>query len=138
MRTTVKTCFRCRLSKPVTEFYRHPMMADGHLGKCKDCTKRDVRSNRRKRQDYYAAYDRERGSRTIAKGQKNAAATSAVARAVREGRLIKEPCFFCAATESLHAHHIDYTKKLDVVWLCARCHRRLHAYEELREKVTNG
>jgi hypothetical protein len=35
----MKKCFICGIEKEISEFYLHPHMKDGHLGKCKDCTK---------------------------------------------------------------------------------------------------
>lgn len=56
----VKTCISCNVEKPISEFYRHKQMGDGHLNKCKACTKRDVKNNRCKKLDYYREYDRNR------------------------------------------------------------------------------
>jgi len=36
-----KICFRCDNMKLLTEYYKHPQMSDGLLGKCKTCTKED-------------------------------------------------------------------------------------------------
>jgi hypothetical protein len=39
----MKECFKCGVSKSLDSFYKHKKMKDGHLNKCIDCTKKDVR-----------------------------------------------------------------------------------------------
>jgi hypothetical protein len=36
-----KVCFKCNEEKEITEYYKHKEMSDGHLNKCKNCTKKD-------------------------------------------------------------------------------------------------
>ena len=133
-----KVCFKCRKRKSIEQFYRHPMMGDGRLGKCKECTKKDVHENRGKRIDYYRAYDRERAK--IPERRKSSAAITAIWRkadarrsaahnavawAIRSGRLERMDCEKCGRRDSL-AHHESYDRKLDVRWLCQPCHKQRH------------
>jgi hypothetical protein len=53
-------------------------------------------------------------------------ARQAVHRAVKSGRLVRGPCEECGATENVQGHHDDYSKPLDVRWLCPTCHAKEH------------
>lgn len=45
--------------------------------------------------------------------------------AIRDGKLERKPCEKCGDPKS-HGHHFDYTKPLEVVWLCATHHGEVH------------
>lgn len=45
--------------------------------------------------------------------------------AVKTGKVKKLPCCECGASQ-VEAHHADYSKPLDVVWLCPKHHRYAH------------
>jgi hypothetical protein len=52
-------------------------------------------------------------------------ARSAARAAIRDGRLTRQPCEICGAT-NVEAHHDDYSKALAVRWLCQLHHHELH------------
>lgn len=141
----MKTCFKCGESKPITEFYKHKRMADGHLGKCKACTKSDVATNYRDNHEAKQEYERERfqrpdRKRKIAEYQRRLRrkypdkyrARRAVRRAMLSGVLRRQPCEVCGLKTS-EAHHEDYSKPLQVRWLCRRHHRAAEGRSVLDE-----
>jgi len=159
-----KTCFKCGITKETSFFYRHKAMGDGFLGKCKECTKKDAIKNRNDNLDYYQEYDRKRSwlpkrikQRKIvaerwkkdpklkkrnselkaAWSEKNTikrAAHILTGSAIKSGKLLKQPCEVCGKTK-VEAHHDDYSKPLDVRWLCKFHHTEHHKLE--REKNRN-
>lgn len=135
---TAKVCIACGESKPLDLFYRHPGMADGHLGRCKECQKSLARQTRLAKLEHVREYDRQRASlghrreltkRTVRRERElhpeKSRARSAVQRAIRAGSLARRPCEVCGRADS-HAHHDDYGRPLDVRWLCPVHHSEAH------------
>ena len=46
--------------------------------------------------------------------------------ALRHGKLVRGPCEVCGVTEGIDGHHTDYTRPLEVRWLCKEHHRQAH------------
>jgi len=46
-------------------------------------------------------------------------------KALYHGELVREPCVVCGEEKS-QGHHEDYSKPLDVVWLCSLHHHERH------------
>lgn len=151
MQLSARICRVCESEKSDEDFYWSSRY------KCKECIKQSVRENRAANADRYKAYDRQRANRpdrvaarlayqqTEAFRQSHVTATRkwdannpqrrraqwAVSNAVRDGKLQKLPCFCCGEQE-VEGHHPDYSRPLDVVWLCVRHHNELHAEHEAR------
>src|SRR6266436_1025182 len=54
----------------------------------------------------------------------------AVQFALRRGRLVKpKRCEDCNAEVPLQGHHPNYKERLNVIWLCAACHKKAHRRE---------
>ena len=147
----MKRCMKCGIEKELDAYYKHPAMADGHLNKCKECTKTDVRKNREENKDHYVEFEKKRamaphrvemrkkylqtdaGKKAKARGIKSYhgryhfkyVAHNLTYNAIRNGKLIRLPCEECG-NEKSQAHHDDYSKPLSVRWLCTTHHRAWH------------
>jgi hypothetical protein len=134
-----KRCVQCGEIRPLEDFHKRSASKDGHQPKCKACSKAYfqqwlvaggsalVRAYHRERRRDPAARAIDRGrvavyrkrhpDRTRAHGRVN--------NAVRDGRLVRGPCEKCGAMET-HGHHDDYSKPLEVRWLCRVHHEEHH------------
>lgn len=63
-------------------------------------------------------------------------ARKAVNHAIEAGRLSSRPCQKCGGTLNLQAHHHDYSKPLDVEWLCSKCHGELRRKHPITKECT--
>lgn len=121
-----KKCFKCGRELPITEFYRHPQMADGHLNKCKDCTKNDVHNNYEKNiqnQDFIEkerARGRDKYRRLGYASKKSAHSENRNTREFLSRRGID--------MTDLEVHHWDYNRKKDVFLLGKREHKYIHRF----------
>jgi hypothetical protein len=131
-----KCCFRCGRRRLLKFFYKDRRMADGHLGKCIDCTKSDVAANYAIRRETRSAYEAARAKDPARRAQQarnlrkyrrghpdRARAHAAVSYALRAGKLVRGPCRFCGTSVRVQAHHADYSRPLEVLWECFKCHR---------------
>ena len=135
-----KLCFKCGEVKLMKDFYKHKKMADGHLNKCKVCTKKDVTTNRYRNHEHYLSYDKKRfrdsaerkkthleaSEKYRKKSKVQIAARGKLRRQVLKGNIAVQPCSVCGIVENVEAHHKDYSRPLDVVWLCSQHHGELH------------
>jgi len=149
---TSKSIFRPTL---VILCFQHIVLALGwaiygaNMKKCKNCDRESlnyssmcrehhnerIRNYRASNSEKLRAYDRKRyadnpeskletNRKWVRDNPEKIKARNAVNHAIEYGKLVREPCF-CGNKKS-EAHHEDYSKPLDVVWLCRKHHKRRH------------
>lgn len=78
-----------------------------------------------------AAYQRNKAKRIAYDHARDRVKTNARSRIrvlVARGKIARMPCNVCGEIKS-QAHHDDYSKPLDVTWLCPKHHKELHMRE---------
>ena len=122
----VKTCSNCYEEKSSEDFYKSIINKDGLLGQCKACHNKNVNANRKNKKLLSFKQVAPHKKFWLQENKLKQKAHQDVAYAVQTGRLIRQPCERCDTTEHVVAHHEDYNKPLDVVWLCKHHHKERH------------
>jgi hypothetical protein len=147
-----KACSRCSEVRPLTEFHADRRAPDGKRSECKACTQASVKRWRESNSDAHRAADArykaglpgevkrawsrsylqrhpdrraEQRRRFRREHPDKARAHNALNKAVQEGRLQRPAaCQWCGAGGRIEGSHRDYSRPLEVLWLCVSCHRR--------------
>ncbi len=133
-----KQCFKCKKKKKLKFFYLHSQTKDGHLNKCRFCTKLDVKKRYHKEFEKIQAYEKLRfqkpeRKKLLRKYQEKRRkkypgkerARKKTSSAIRDNKIIRNPCEICGDKKS-EAHHLDYRRPFLISWLCFKHHRKLH------------
>lgn len=122
-----KKCSTCKRTAPLTDFYRDKRQPDGLYVNCKRCA--NISTERWKHNTGY--YEKKNQSlRARARIQVNLA--------VNKG-LLSRPDICSrygdrvACYGGIEGHHPDYSKPLEVIWLC-RAHHNKHHYDTKQSK----
>lgn len=158
-----KQCNQCLETKPFDDFYKDSTCIDGRFGKCKPCRAAYAKAQRLADPDKFRARGarnraaataeqktryrlaknakrkavtaaRDRKKRAISPHRMKVSANDAVKKALKSGRITRKPCEVCGVEQRIHAHHDDYSKPLDVRWLCRKHHDEWHA-EDRRKRA---
>lgn len=131
----MKICFKCGKELPHSSFYKHPQMPDGHLNKCIECFKAEMREryDQKCKDPEWLKKERERGREKYRRLGYAARAT--------ERKITKQNKFRCmkdvrrdiesCLSRDKELHHWDYNQRYNLILLDKKLHHRLHSVIEL-------
>lgn len=148
----MKTCTHCSQELPLDAFHKHKGFQDGHRNICKVCanevSRKYYRDNRDKHLEScrswktrnktrFENYQKQYKQTTQAQNNQRKWAMSHPIRvkaqktlnyAVFKGELEKSSCCQVCGDSAprIEAHHYDYNKPLEVIWVCTSCHGWIH------------
>lgn len=122
-----KVCRKCEKLLPVERF---SIRYGTQIADCKGCVVARVVQWRVKNREKYLALKTRSEESFKRRRPEVLRARRQLQRAVRLGTISRPGhCTACPAICVPEGHHPDYTKPLQVNWLCRKCHRKLHREE---------
>ena len=142
----MKTCSKCNQDKPLIEFYTTSITEDGLQYLCKSCVADYYQTNKTRickrmreyrktrvgivetRKRYMGTERGKELSRLASKKYRlkhpdRCEARKIVRRAIDSGELVRPTiCPSCDTETFIESHHPDYSKPLEIEWLCNKCH----------------
>jgi hypothetical protein len=148
----MKKCNTCGKTKECKDFHLRRAAPDLMASKCKACQSLYDKSRSKNPERAAARYNYSKTAQGIESGnrakkkwaannkgkvyeitksyrEKNPTKYKAhgkISYAIKTGLLARMPCEVCSSTENIHAHHDDYSKPLNIRWLCAIHHNKWH------------
>ena len=150
-------CKSCKKIKLRSNFWKHIQKKNGLQSYCKNCKKQLWRQytsnpiNRRKVRDNHCRWYENGGKLIVRRNRlrwqkKNRSwrfvpkekriAYTILRTSIRNGSISKPlVCSNCGKISKIEGHHYDYSKPLDVLWLCNPCHRNVHDKLKIEEQL---
>lgn len=140
-------CSKCKRIKSLKDFFKDRAMQSGLKSACKVCcnTYRKQNSKEKRKTNLIAQLARTNKNRskvnkaTRIRYHNNREINlirSKVGHAVRTGLIDRQPCCMCGDLKT-EAHHYDYSKPFELVWLCRVHHSRLHGAIKRGKRVSD-
>lgn len=155
----MKMCSKCRQVKQPKDFLRSKWATSGWQSWCRACKNAGSRGyqHSHKGNEVRLKYNQTSTCKfNVRKYRQSPKGRTAVAKALRKyrstypdrikahtevrnaivaGIIVRQPCEVCGSTENIHGHHDDYSKPLEVRWLCPKHHREHHTAERAKEQT---
>jgi hypothetical protein len=116
----MKKCSKCLRVLPFNSFGKQKSQKDGFRSICRHCKikqdylYRQKPETKKKRYKYFKKYSEKYPEKIKAHIM------------VRTKLIEKHPCEVCGKESNVEAHHTDYNKPLQVIWLCKKHHEEIH------------
>lgn len=144
----MKTCIHCGETKEFACFTQNSARRDGLSSVCRVCKNSEARraeakpqrktkkrayeatrreDHRRDCREHRRRYPQRKYEQVVEWRRQNPQKVFAhrkVNNSIRDGKFVRKPCRLCG--EKAHAHHEDYSKPLNVEWLCPLHHKAIH------------
>ena len=139
------TCKACVKIYKV-EYLKRPEAREKHYKRCKKYmkTKKGLEAQRRYQRSEKGKLAAVKHRKTagykklrISRNKKNILSGKSKIQKMAQRKLVKKPCEKCGTTKMIHGHHEDYSKPLEVVWLCPLHHAMRHKEIRLEKMVTS-
>ena len=116
-RTGLFKCCLCKEYKSKNDFSLDKNRDNGVSSRCNECKPEYNKKREKDRRVYHTQYD--------IKYPEKLKGRIMVRNALKNGDITKLPCQFCNSERSM-GHHDDYSKPLEVRWLCQKHHSQYH------------
>ncbi len=128
-----KVCSKCKTLYEIDAFAKYKYSKDGRYYECRKCVAHYRRTLNHNHAEYMRKYrvkhpERRKDYRhTTPQNTQKTKCRDALRNAVRDKRIDKpEKCNHCGNKRKITAHHPDYKKPFIVIWLCNKCHGKMH------------